>query len=255
MKKEVKSTRSDLKIDRSLYEPAYIQLANIIKQQISLGIYRPGDKLPSESQLCKEYEVSPMTVRRAINILIDQAVANTVQGRGTYVNSINLGAATFHLKGLQDFFTDENTTVKILEVRIVAAEERAEKKLAVRAGEPLIFIRRLLLKDDEPFFYHKEYLLYDPTRPIVESELEVTSLRGLFTGSGSSEFKNGELGIEATVISSEEAKVLKAEEGCPAFLLEHIFYDFNQVPVSWGWFICRGDKLRFTTTVGIRETL
>lgn len=245
----------DLKINRKSYEPAYIQLVNIIKQQISLGVFRPGDKLPSESKLCKEYKVSPMTVRRAVNILIDQAVANAVQGSGTYVNSINLGSAAFHLKGLQEFFLDESTTVKILEVRIVPAKDRASKKLAVGRGEPLILIRRLLLKDDEPFFYHKEYLIYDPTRPIVESELEVTSLRGLFSGTGSSEFKNGELGIEATVISSEEAKVLKAETGTAAFLLEHIFCDFNQSPVSWGWFICRGDKLSFTTTVGIQETL
>jgi GntR family transcriptional regulator len=240
-------------IDRESYEPAYMQLVNIFKQQIAQGIYRPGDRLPSESQICRQYQVSPMTVRRAINILIDQRVASTMQGRGTFVNSLNLGAAAFHLKGMQEFFMNKNTTVKILEARIVAAEERAAKKLEVRLNEPLIFIRRLLLKSKEPFFYHKEYLVYDPTRPIVESELEVTSLQGLFSGSGSSEFKHGELNIESTVITEEEARVLGADIGFPAFCLEHIFCDFNEKPVSWGWFICRGDKLRFTTTVGIQE--
>lgn len=240
-------------IDRESYEPAYMQLVNIMKQQIAQGIFRPGDRLPSESQICQQYQVSPMTVRRAINILIDQRVASTMQGRGTFVNSLNLGSAAFHLKGIQEFFMDKNTTVKILEARIVAAEERAAKKLEARLNDPLIFIRRLLLKGKEPFFYHKEYLIYDPTRPIVESELEVTSLQGLFNGSGSSEFKHGELSIETTVITAEEAKILRAELGFPAFCLEHIFYDFSEKPVSWGWFICRGDKLRFTTSVGIQE--
>jgi DNA-binding GntR family transcriptional regulator len=240
-------------IDKDSYEPAYMQLVNIIKKQIAHGIFRPGDQLPSESQLCKQHQVSPMTVRRAINILIDQGIASTVQGRGTFVSSISLGSAAFHLKGMQDFFMDEKTTVKILEARIVAAEDRAAKKLEVRLKKPLIFIRRLLLKGEEPFFYHKEFLIYDPTRPIVESELEVTSLQGLFNGSGSSEFKHGELSIEATVITTEEATVLKSDVGFPAFCLEHIFYDFDKKPVSWGWFICRGDKLRFTTTVGVWE--
>lgn len=240
-------------IDRESYEPAYAQLVNIIKQQIAQGIFRPGDRLPSESKICQQYQVSPMTVRRAFNILIDQGVASAMQGRGTFVNSLNIGSAAFQLKGMQEFFRDKNTTVKILEARIVTAEERAAKKLESRLNDPLIYIRRLLLKDEEPFFYHKEYLIYDPTRPIVESELEVTSLQGLFDGSGSSEFKHGELSIEATVITAEEAKILRAELGFPAFCLEHIFYDFYEKPVSWGWFICRGDKLRFTTTVGIQE--
>ncbi|MEW6624027.1 MAG: GntR family transcriptional regulator [Bacillota bacterium] len=249
------NSNSVIGIDRDSYEPAYMQLVNIIKHQIASGIFRPGDQLPSESQLCSQYQVSPMTVRRAINILIDQKVASTIQGRGTFVRSIKLGAAAFHLKDLQDFFTDKNTTVKILEARIVAATKRTVQKLDVRLNEPLIFIRRLLLKDKNPFFYHKEYIIYDPTRPIVESEMEVTSLRGLFDCSGSSEFKKGELSIEATVITAEESQVLMADEGFPAFRIEHIFYDFDEKPVSWGWFICGGDKLRFNTTVGIQETI
>ncbi|KUO49238.1 MAG: hypothetical protein APF76_02880 [Desulfitibacter sp. BRH_c19] len=244
---------SFIDIDRNSYEPAYMQLVNIIKQQIASGIFRPGDQLPSESQLCSRYQVSPMTVRRAINILIDEKIATTTQGRGTFVRSIKLGSAAFYLKGLQDFFMDKKTTVKILEARIVLANKRIMQKLDVQPKEAVIYIRRLLLKGNEPFFYHKEYLIYDPTRPIVESELEVTSLRGLFSGSGSPEFKKGELSIEATVITNEETQVLETEEGFPAFRIEHIFYDFDEKPTSWGWFICRGDKLRFTTTVGIQD--
>jgi len=46
-------------IDRRSYEPAYAQLVNILRQQIATGTLRPGDQLPSESQLCKLYRVSP----------------------------------------------------------------------------------------------------------------------------------------------------------------------------------------------------
>lgn len=60
------------KIDREAYEPAYAQLANILRRQIAEGAYRPGDQLPSEAQLCRLYGISPMTVRRSINLLADQ---------------------------------------------------------------------------------------------------------------------------------------------------------------------------------------
>ena len=61
-------------IDRNSYEPAYAQLVRILLGQIAAGEFRPGDRLPSEAQLCERYGVSPMTVRRVINILADQSV-------------------------------------------------------------------------------------------------------------------------------------------------------------------------------------
>ena len=61
-------------IDRNSYEPAYAQLVRILQGQIAAGMFRPGDRLPSEAQLCERYSVSPMTVRRVINILVDQGV-------------------------------------------------------------------------------------------------------------------------------------------------------------------------------------
>ena len=79
----------------------------------------------------------------------------------------------------------------------------------------------------------------------------MTSLHGLFVGTGETNLKRGDLAIEAAVLAKEEADVLNTVEMLPAFRLEHIFYDFGDRPFSWGRFICRGDRLRFTTTVGI----
>jgi GntR family transcriptional regulator len=240
-------------IDRNSFEPAYLQLVYLLKQQIASGVLRAGDRLPSESQICKQYQISPMTVRRAINILADQDLVDTAQGRGTFVKPIKLETATFQLKALQDIFNDEQTNVSILEASIMSADLRVAQKLDLSEKQRIIYIRRLLTREVLPLIYHREYLIYDPKRALVESELEVTSLRGLFRGEISGDFKYGNLSIEATVINEEEAKLLKMPIGSSAFNLEHIFYDYTDKPVSWGWFICRSDYLRFTTTLGIHN--
>jgi GntR family transcriptional regulator len=240
-------------IDRDSYEPAYAQLVNILRRQIAAGTFRPGDRLPSEAQLCRRYEVSPMTVRRAINILAAQGVVNTAQGRGTFVKPLELGAAAFDLQGLQDLFGNAQTNVKILEASIALADERAARKLNIALGTRTIYLRRQLLWGEEPVLYHHAHLIYDPTRPLVEAEMEVTSLQGLFNGTGKAGLKNGKLTVEATVLTEEEAQLLQSSVGTPSFRIEHIFYDFDGRPVSWGWFICPGDRLRFTTTVGIQD--
>jgi DNA-binding GntR family transcriptional regulator len=239
-------------IDRGSYEPAYMQLVNILRQSIACGALRPGDQLPSESQLCERYNVSPMTVRRAINILADQGVVNAEQGRGTFVKPVALSAATFQLTELENLFSDhEHTFVDLLETRIVSADERVARKLDVTVGQRTIFIRRLLRTHGVPAFYHREYLIYDPRRPIVESEMEVTSLQRLFNGAGETILKGGELSIEATLLNDEEARLLNSPQSMAAFCIEHLFFDFDDCPFSWGWFIGRADYLRFTTQVGL----
>jgi GntR family transcriptional regulator len=195
-----------------------------------------------------------MTVRRSINILLQNGLVTTVQGRGTFVKPMELSKVVFGLDELGSIFgRDAQNRVKLLEVNIIKAQADVARKLKVRAGANVIHIRRLISRDNEPVFYHQEYLVYDPTRPIVEAEMEVTALHGLFAGSEETTLKRGELTIEAAVLGEAEARLLDAPPMLPSFRLEHLFYDFDNRPVSWGFFLCRGDRLRFTTTVGLGQ--
>jgi DNA-binding GntR family transcriptional regulator len=167
---------------------------------------------------------------------------------------LELGTAVFDLQELQDLFQNGmDTTVKLLDVRVVSADERTARKLCLCVGDNAIYIRRLLTRDGQPIFYHRAYLIYDPTRPIVEAEMDVTSLQGLFANAGNHLLKRGQLTIEAALMNEEEANILQTSLPTAAFYLEHLFYDFDERPISWGWFIFRSDHLRFTTHIGIQE--
>jgi DNA-binding GntR family transcriptional regulator len=239
------------RVDRRSFEPSYTQLVNIIKEQVANGELRAGDRLSSESQLCKYHRVSPMTVRRAINILVEQGVVITEQGRGTFIKPIQVWEAVFKLDELQRLLEDtQNSEVKIVELRLVPADARTAAKMGINLGSHVLYIRRIIYSHGKPLLYHREFLVYDPLRPIVESEMEVTSLQGLFKGEQNSALKRGNLTINATVLTDEETRILQLKENCAGFRLEHIFYDFDDKPVSWGWFICPGAYLRFTAQVG-----
>ncbi len=243
---------SQQQIDRDSYEPAYAQLANILRSQIARGDLRPGDQLPSEAQLCRRYGISPMTVRRSINLLADQGVINTAQGKGTFVRPLEWSSAQFDLRNLQNLFQNSaDTEIKLLDVRVVAADERSARKLGLAEGDNSIYIRRLISQDRRPLFYHRAYLIYDPKRPIMEAEMDVTSLQGLFADGENKMMKHGQLSIDATIMNEEEANILQVNSPAAAFLLEHIFYDFNDQPISWGWFIIPSSFVRFTTQIGV----
>jgi len=250
---EAKVDKTD--IDRGATEPAYSQLFRILKKKIENGDYLPGDRLPSESALCKRYLISPMTVRRSIKALLDQRLVTTIQGSGTFVKGPSLGGVTFSMEEFLNLFREnERIKVRILEVLINKADQVTAERLAIRPGERTILIKRLLIRDGDPILYHKEQLIYEPTRPIVEAELEVTSLHGLFVGGGEGTLLRwGELTIDVVALAKEEANLLNTIQSQPAFCFEHTFYDLNDKPISWGRFVCRRDHLRFKTIVGSKR--
>jgi GntR family transcriptional regulator len=181
-------------------------------------------------------------------------VVSTAQGRGTFVRALELTTATFDLRELQELLDDtQNAEVRLLDVRVVLADERTARKLQLEPGAPTIYLRRLLSKAGRPVFYHRTYLLCDPTRPIVEAEMDVTSLQGLFSPTDQTLLKNGHLTIESTLMNAEEADLLHVSLPAAAFYLEHLFYDYQDQPVSWGWFIFPSSFLKFSACVGLHD--
>jgi len=96
-----RASKHSIYIDRNSEKPVYTQLAEGLRQQILKGTYRPGEKLPSESMLVEMSKVSPMTVRRAINLLASQGIVTTMRGSGTFVKEVEMGSASFYLQDLK----------------------------------------------------------------------------------------------------------------------------------------------------------
>ena len=238
-------------LDRDSYEPAYAQVARILSEEIARGVYRPGDQLPSESELRARFGVSGMTVRRAINILVDRGVADAAQGKGVFARGLDMREAEFRLR--ERYAQNEGGAqgeVQLLEASIGRADERVARKLAIARESRVVYLRRLVRGAGEPVMYHREYLVYNPRWPLVEAELRITSLEGLFRGANGQGLRRGDLQMEAVALNAEEAEALGCAASAPALCLEHIFYDFDNRPVAWGWFICRADRYNLIARIG-----
>ncbi|WP_432799765.1 GntR family transcriptional regulator [Poriferisphaera sp. WC338] len=66
-------------------QTAYLRVADLIRQGIASGEYAQGDKLPSEHKLCQQYEISRITVRRALEILEQERLVLRRHGLGTFI--------------------------------------------------------------------------------------------------------------------------------------------------------------------------
>lgn len=230
--------------------PAYLRIAQALAERLTSGEYAAGSRLPSGSELQAEFGVSPMTVRRALSLLGQRGLVTGVKGRGTYARSRDLADSVFRLDSLTGEWLDESAEIRILSATMAKADERVAKRLQVAPGNKVIHLRRVVFSGGVPAMYHTEYIIYDPRRPLVESQLQLTSLHAFLDSGGAQSFPRGELTVTAVKLDAESAQVLSEPEGALALCLEHVFQERDGTPVSWGCFLMRAELFRLRARLG-----
>jgi GntR family transcriptional regulator, arabinose operon transcriptional repressor len=87
-------------LDKLSSKTIYQQLAAIIRKQVIYGELKPGDKLPSEFELVKQYTISRSSVRQAIDILVSEGLVERVHGKGNFIydwRTMNVESGTIGL--------------------------------------------------------------------------------------------------------------------------------------------------------------
>ena len=130
--------------------PLYKQLISIIKNDIRSGVYKTGDKIPSETELCQRYQVSRITVRNAINELVEEELLFKTQGKGTFV------AEPKYVRPLNKSlnFTNQCRQIgrkpssKVISVEQMPATDNLAEMIGVKPQETIIKITRVRYADD-----------------------------------------------------------------------------------------------------------
>ncbi|HFI0151373.1 TPA: GntR family transcriptional regulator [Streptococcus suis] len=134
---------------------AYISIHDQIKEQIDNGIWKIGQRLPSERDLADEYGVSRMTLRQGITLLVEEGVLQRKVGSGTYVASTRVqekmrGTTSFtELMQLQG----KVPTSKLLSYNKTKPTEKEVEQLGLARGEHIIRMERVRYADNVPVVY------------------------------------------------------------------------------------------------------
>ena len=228
--------------------PRYHQLKEILQQRIRSGEFQPGDQFPTEERLCQEYELSRGTVRRAINILVDEGWLRREQGRGTFVTPPSLTPVFFRLA---DFAEDMRARglepgTRVLKLHVIPASKEVAARLELTPGEEVIESARLRLASGQPMAYEVRYLAYRLCPQLLEEDLEQESVHSLLIDKYNIPLIRACHTVEARVLSEEEARLLEVEPGSAGFFVDRVTYTTHDRPVTWYRTLYRGDEYRFT---------
>jgi len=232
--------------------PAYLRLAGNIRRKIVEGSYKPGGKIPSEATLCKSSGLALLTVRQALGVLVEEGLLERFPGRGTYVKELSWRGASFSIDGLVDKVAGSDTKVSIVRTEVRRSTAEISDKLRVPMGSSVVYLKRTISTAGHPFLVQEGHLLLDPSRPIMEAELEATYLTDVFAGSGQGLIKSAGLSIVPVAIDGENAKLLNRSEGVVGFKLEYVFFDAGSAPLAVGYFLTADDSLKLSATIGVK---
>jgi GntR family transcriptional regulator len=135
------------RIDRDSPVPFWFQLAGVIEHAISSGRWRPGERLPSESELCSHFEISRTTVRQALARLEQEGMVIRRKGFGTFVASAS--PRMWLVQSQEGFFQDEvfrlgrAVTSEILRREVTELPSWAAAALALPEGSQGVVMERL----------------------------------------------------------------------------------------------------------------
>jgi GntR family transcriptional regulator len=232
--------------------PLYYQLQEIIRSRIDSGQWGPGQQLPPEADLCKEFNLSRGTVRQALADLVREGMLHRRRGKGSFVAAEKIQQDIQSLTGFSEYAKNvlgANLGSRLISVKVIPATRSMAKALEISDGSDVVEIRKVKLVDDQPFFLTAAFLPRDATPGLEHDDLSDESLIQLLRDRYGFSVAKVKGWFEPVLVTEYEAPLLDVEKGSPALLYQRIRFSADDKPLMLNKNIIRGDMCRITFQV------
>ncbi len=228
------------------YITKHRQITETLTRQMNQGALKPYDRLPSEKELCEQWQASRSTVRKALDQLTDRGRIFRVPGKGSFVSFPKISHLTSQILGFSEKMRAQGLDVKtrlILREIIEPCEEIASALKLTRADR-VMRIQRLRIVRDEPMVLQTSYMPLNLCECLMQEDLESTSLNQLIQERCRIRLSRSEVWVESPIISRKEQQLL-GDPRVPLFLAV-VGLTFNQhdEPIRFSRGVFRGDRVR-----------
>ncbi|HBL36636.1 MAG TPA: phosphonate metabolism transcriptional regulator PhnF [Firmicutes bacterium] len=238
-----------MQLNRDLSTPLYHQIRDLLLEEIQNGNLSPGERIPSEADLGNKYKVSRITVKQAIQSLVQEGLLYRQQGRGTFVARPKVSHSLNTLTSFSQQMLDRGMTpsTKLIEAEIVTARGRVQEALAISDGTLVTKLKRLRLADQEIMGIQTAYIPVSLCPGLIEIIGDNISLYCLFKEKYNLRLARAIENYTAVLLEPYEARLLDQKEGRPALAADRIAYLADNRALEYVISILRAD--RYTLSV------
>jgi GntR family transcriptional regulator len=235
--------------------PLYRQIYETLRNQIQEGTYPPGSRFPQQHALSREFKVSLMTLRQALDLLERDGLIRRRHGIGTFVASPQIDYDLFQFRTFTGDLQarGEQVETRVLGARFISPDPRVAEALGKPGAEAVWLLERLRVVRGRPMVYQCSHLPAPIGREVERHDLEHLSLRHILRFKLGIEIKQARETIYAVKLGRSEAGYLSRRAGVPAFLSERISYVANDRPVVFDRATIPGDHFRLIREFHFKE--
>ena len=237
MKKQILKSES--------YSPLYRQLMQKLRSDIQSGVYPVHSRIPSEQELCETYQVSRVTVRKALAELTREGLLQRHQGKGTFVGVPRLCKDLKDVNSFHDACRMMNCTpgTRVIHAQLTHATQEDRRDLLLEeTEEQVVEVVRLRLADGSPVMLETNRFPSSYAY-LLEEDL---------TGSLYALLQEHEVGaaqamheVSLCYANAQQARQLEVEPGDALLCLREIIYDQHSRPLHTSLQLIRGDRFTF----------
>lgn len=229
--------------------PLYHRVSQAIKQRIETGLHRVGDPIPTEAELCAEFQVSRITVRRALDALVNEGLVERRQGRGTFVCKQKITQDLSHILAFSETVREGGMRPSTIatSITLVPAPPFVAEALRCDPGEEVVQAERLRSADGKPVSLITSYVRQEVVPGLVEQGLLNESMYQTLEKRYGIHLGSADQIIGALAADERTARLLQVHRGYPLLRLVQVTFAVDGQPIEAVVVLSRADRYQYHT--------
>jgi GntR family transcriptional regulator len=231
--------------------PLHASIREALRAQISSGMFRPNDRLPSEKELMTSNDVSRITVRRAMGELEKEGVIYRIAGKGSYVAKPSPIQDLTRLQGFGESMSrlGYQTLNQVVSLITLPAPVDVAHRLTAPAGTPITEIRRVRFVDQEPVSLDVTYVACTLGERLAKEDLATRDIFTILENDYGIALGRADLSISTMAATAPLTEYLRIEAGAPILYLERLTHSREGAVIEFDRIYYRGDSFSYRLSI------
>lgn len=202
--------------------PIYIKIHNSIKEAIQEGKWQIGDRIPAERELAEQFGVSRMTLRQAVQTLVDEGILERRVGAGTFVARKKVQERMSGITSFTEIMKNQGKrpSSRTVSYQVTSPSLSEREHLRLQEGQNVLRMERIRYADEVPICFEVATLPYDLVKDYQRSQVtkslyQTLAKHGLHIG-------HAQQIVSASSASEKIADFLKIKRGAPILKLRQV---------------------------------
>jgi len=230
--------------------PRHTQISRWLRQQIQEGVYEVDEKLPSENELCQKFDVSRLTVRKALQTLENEQMIYRSQGLGSFVQDSRPQQSFVELT---DFVEDMRragmeASSNVIDFEVTKPPKKVSSIMNLESSGNAVRLDRLRLGDGQPIALDVTWLPMFYGQLLEDHDLEEETIYGILEQDYDIPVEKGHYRIEAANADDSLAEHLGVEIDEALLLIDRLSLTIGDKPIYYQKRYYRSDRIVYGLT-------